>query len=151
MNTLKPSNACFRLIESFESFSATVYMCPAGKPTIGYGHVVLPSEAFPKPITLDQARALLAADVKPIELYLNAVLPGLAQHRFDALVSFIFNVGIGAFDRSTLRRRIKQGNVAGAAAEFARWNKAGNKILAGLIRRRDAERSMFLGVANGSR
>lgn len=126
-------------------------MCPAGKPTIGFGHVVLPSESFPKPITLDQARALLAADVAYVARYLNDTLPGLNQHQFDALVSFVFNVGIGAFRTSTLRRRIFVDDFAGAASEFSRWNKAGGKILAGLIRRRNAERALFLGVSDGSR
>lgn len=148
MNKLTTSPSGLKLIETFESFAPTVYTCPAGKPTIGFGHVIRKNERFTPPITLDQARRLMASDVKPIELYLNAVLPGVAQYEFDALVSFCFNVGIGAFDRSTLRRRIKQGNKYGAAAEFARWNRGGGKVLSGLIRRRNAERAMFLGVNN---
>ncbi len=75
----------------------------------------------------------------------EAVKVPLAQHEFDALVAFAYNVGLGAFRKSTLLRLLNKGDKASAAKQFDRWNKAGGKMLAGLTRRRAAERAMFEG------
>jgi len=142
---LTTSQRGLALIKSFESFSPTLYLCPAGKPTIGYGHVVR-GAGIDEPITESQAVALLADDCRTVEIYLNAInLPApLTQHEFDALVSFCFNVGLGAFDKSTMLKKLKAGAITGAANEFLRWDNVNGKPLAGLTRRRKAERDLFL-------
>lgn len=135
------------LIKHFESFSATVYTCPAGKMTIGYGHLVRKIDRITPPITREQADALLRNDLAPVEIYLSAVLPELKHNEGDALASFAFNVGLGAFEKSTLLQKIKAGDKPGAAAEFGRWVHAGDKVLPGLVTRRKAERDMFMETA----
>ncbi|NBX02694.1 MAG: lysozyme [Alphaproteobacteria bacterium] len=132
------------LIKEFEGFSARAYICPAGKGTIGYGHVLADGEIYPNGVSSQKAGALLLQDVGEAE---RAVcrLAGcdLSQGQFDALVSFVFNLGAGALARSTLLRKLNAGDYAGAAKEFLRWDKAGGKKLAGLSRRRMAEMMMF--------
>ena len=132
------------LIRAAEAFSPTVYRCPAGKPTIGYGHVVRPGENFMLRLSREQAEALLVDDLAPVEIYLNAVFPALTQNQFDALASFCFNVGLGAFEKSTLFARLKAGDLNGAAGQFGRWVHGGGKRLPGLVKRRAAERNLFL-------
>jgi lysozyme len=133
------------LIQSFEGFSPTVYTCPAGKPTIGWGHVVRKLDKIAPPITKDQAAALLVEDLAPTEIYLGAILPDLPQHQFDALCSFAYNIGLTNFETSTLLRKLKAGDIDGAAKEFVRWVNVQGKPLDGLKRRRAAERDMFVG------
>lgn len=132
------------LIRSCESFSPKVYICPAGKPTIGYGHVVRANERFTQPMSRAEAEQLLANDLSPVEIYLSASFPALNQNEFDALASFCFNVGLGAFEKSTLFKKLKAGDKSGAAAEFERWIHGGGKVLPGLVARRAAEREIFL-------
>ncbi|MFA7238730.1 MAG: lysozyme [Sulfuricellaceae bacterium] len=134
------------LIKSSESFSAVVYLCPAGKPTIGWGHVIRPADKLAPPISQQQGETLMRTDLRPVEIYLDAIFPGLAQNEFDALASFIFNIGLGAFEKSTMFRLLKAGDKAAAADQFPRWNKAAGKILPGLVKRRAAERTLFLEV-----
>jgi len=141
------------LIKKHEGFAPKVYLCPAGKPTIGYGHVVKPSERFG---TLDAAQAnlLLSADLRVYEIYLNGVLAPsrlkapINQNQFDACVSFCYNLGMGNFDSSALRKKIQAGDFDGAAAEFAKWKFAtvnGKKVaLPGLLTRRLAECALFM-------
>lgn len=142
--------ACLDLIRRFESFSPTVYRCPAGKLSIGYGHVVLKTDRLIPPITQAQAEALLADDLAPVEIYLTAVVPGVPQCQFDALASFAYNAGIGALDGSTLLKRVKAGDVPGAAAQFGKWIHAhvngAEKVLPGLVTRRAAEAALFQGL-----
>ena len=140
--------ALLRSVFGFERFRGVEYLCPAGKPTIGYGHVILYGEAFAQPFTEAQASALLLEDCALAEIYINAnVRVRLAQHEFDALVSFVFNIGVGAFDRSTMRRFLNLGDRAATANEFTRWDKVGKVPMLGLTRRRAAERAMFEGRA----
>ena len=138
------------LIQLFESFVPTVYLCPAGKQTIGYGHVIRPIDSIKPPISQEQALDLMRADLAPIETYLTGVLPGIPQCQFDALASFAYNVGLAALDNSTLLRKLKAGDVVGAGNAFGVWvyAKVSGKsvILDGLITRRAAERSMFMGA-----
>ncbi len=141
---LTTSPAGLALIQQFESFSPDVYLCPAGKRTIGYGHVVRSADNLTPPVTHAEALALLAQDCSIVEIYLNATLPGLTQCQFDALASFAFNVGLGAFEKSTMFKKLKSGDMASASAEFQRWIFAAGKPLAGLARRRQAERALFL-------
>lgn len=148
------SSSGLEFIERHESFSPVIYLCEAGKRTIGYGHVVKPLDTlrgYPIPLTEAAARDILSHDVAPIELYLSGVFPDIPQRQFDALVSLIFNIGLGNFEDSTLFKKLKAGDVAGAANEFGRWiyvTKNGKKVAsAGLRKRRSAERAVFLGEA----
>ena len=136
-----------RLIRRFEGFSATPYICPAGYPTVGYGHVVKPQEMerFAAGITEDEANALLQKDVGVAErAVLRLISVPLTDGQFDALVSFTFNLGAGALQRSTLRRKINREEYAEAAPEFLKWVWAGGRKLKGLVRRREAEAALYL-------
>ena len=139
------------MIKSFEDLSLKAYhgKCDrAGVYTIGWGHTrgVKPGDV----ITREKAEELFNADLEPVERTLNADLvtgrprPLVTQDQFDALCSFVFNVGSGRYLDSTLRRKIKQGDIMGAAGEFKRWIYSNHKIAPGLITRRDAERRLFL-------
>lgn len=153
---MKTSQRGIDFIKEFESFSAKPYRCSAGKWTIGYGHVILPGERLTL-ITEPEACALLADDLIERERDVNdLVTVPLTQAQFDALVIFTFNVGADVDDDtiaeglgdSTLLRKLNEGDCIGAADEFPKWDKArvnGVKVaLAGLTRRRLAERALFL-------
>ena len=134
------------LIKQFEGFSPTVYICPAGYPTIGYGHVVKTQEReqFADGITTEQAETLLRQDVQTAErAVLRLITVPLTDGQFDALVSFTFNLGAGALQRSTLRRRVNRGDHAAVPAEFRKWVWAGGKKLEGLVRRRVEEVNLY--------
>jgi lysozyme len=149
MQNLTTSPRGLALIESFEDFSPTVYTCPAGKLTIGFGHVVRPRDRFPKPLTLTDATALMHADLHLVEIYLTAKLPALTEQcRFDAVASFTFNCGIGNFDQSTLKTLLKAGNYAAAVGEFEKWVHVGSRVLHGLEIRRRCEKLMFTGCSD---
>lgn len=148
---MTPSPAALALIKKFEGFAAHPYTCPAGKKTVGFGHVIRDGEKFQVPLSEDAAEALLTRDVQRFARGVDgAVRVRIEQCQFDALVSFAFNVGLGALLGSTLLRKLNAGDTAGAADEFLRWDKATNprtgkkEPLAGLTRRRQAERDLFL-------
>lgn len=142
------------LIKRFEGFSPTIYICPAGYPTIGYGHVVLEHEQdqFALGITQAEATELLRKDVGIAErAVLRLISVPLTEGQFDALVSFTFNLGAGALQRSTLRRKVNRGEHESVPAELLKWVWAAGKRLPGLIRRRRAEGSAYsLGKHVGS-
>ncbi|MDT9600299.1 lysozyme [Sphingosinicella rhizophila] len=131
------------LIKRFEGLKLHSYLCPANVWTIGYGstgsHV---GEGMA--IGAAEAEALLRKDLARIERAVEAAARGAKQSEFDALVSFAFNVGTGAFRRSTLLKRHNEGDQQGAADQFPRWNKVGRLVLPGLTRRRAAERALYL-------
>lgn len=130
------------LIMECEGFCPEAYLCPAGVWTIGYGHTggVRPGERCSR----DEARDWLGRDVGAAEQAVRRhVRIPLAQAEFDALVSFVFNVGTGAFAASTLLRKLGAGDRAGAAAEFDRWVRGGDRVLPGLVTRRARERALF--------
>jgi lysozyme len=134
------------IIKKFESFSPTIYICPAGYPTIGYGHLVKPQEReqFASGINTDQAEELLRQDVRTAErAVLRLITVPLTNGQFDALVSFTFNLGAGALQRSTLRRKVNRGDHANVPAEFKKWVWAGGRKLEGLIMRREAEAKLY--------
>lgn len=132
------------LIKRFEGFSRTVYFCPAGYPTIGYGHVVKPYENFSAGIDEAQAEELLRQDAVIAErAVLRLINVPLTDGQFDALVSFTYNLGGGALQRSTLRRKINREEHADVPEQFMRWVWAGGRKLKGLIRRREAETEIY--------
>ena len=133
------------LIKSFEGLRLSAYPDPGtgGHPwTIGVGHTkgVHPGMT----ITEEQAEAFLRDDLHEFEAAVNGLVRvRLCQHHFDALVSLVFNIGPSAFADSTLLRLLNSGMYDDAALQFVRWNKAGGKVMAGLTRRRTAERMLF--------
>ena len=132
------------LIKSFEGLSLKAYLCPAGVLTIGYGHTgsnVMPGQI----ISEEQAENLLRSDLNRFEVgILKSVSTSINQNQFDALVSLSFNIGLGAFRNSTLLRVLNEGNYEEAASNFLKWNKGGGRVLPGLVRRREAERQLFI-------
>ena len=139
------------LIKRFEGFSPKIYICPAGYPTIGYGHVVLAHEQdqFATGITQAEATELLRKDVRIAErAVLRLISVPLTDGQFDALVSFTFNLGAGALQRSTLRRKANLGEHEGVPAELMKWVWATGKRLPGLVRRRKAEALVYSSVSH---
>ena len=146
---MKTSDKGLALIKSFEGFSARPYLCPAGVPTIGYGATYYPDgrrvTMQDRPVSESDASAMLRAMLASYEAGVSRyVAVPVTQGQFDALVSFAYNLGLGALKSSTLLRLVNARNWQGAAAQFGRWNRAGGKVLPGLTRRREAERVMFL-------
>lgn len=143
---MRTSTAGIHLIKHFESFRSVRYLCAGGKWTIGWGHTKGVTEHTPA-ITVPQGDDLLVEDLAQFEEDVESwVKVDLLQCQFDALVSFIFNLGANAFSKSTLLKKLNAGDTMGAADEFLRWNKAKDKVLAGLVKRREAERALFLGI-----
>ena len=130
------------LIKIYEGCRLTSYKCPAGVYTIGYGHTAGVKKG--QKITQKQAENFLRSDLKQFENgLLRSVTAPLNQNQFDALVSFCYNCGLSAFKSSTLRKKLNAKDYAGASKEFERWNKSNGHILAGLTKRRKAERKLF--------
>lgn len=138
------------LIKRWESFRAKPYICPAGVPTIGYGTTIYPNgvrvKMSDKSITEAVATTYLLAYIeKNIYPGLNAALKvKLNDNRYSALCSLIYNIGIGAFRRSTLLKVVNAApGVHGIRDEFAKWNKAGGKVMTGLVSRRKSEADLY--------
>jgi lysozyme len=135
------------LIKRFEGFSPTIYICPAGYPTIGYGHVVLDEgkDRFAAGIGKEEGEELLRRDVRWAERgVLRLIDVPLTDGQFDALVSFTFNLGSGALQRSTLRRKVNRGEHNEVPGQLMRWVWAGGKRLKGLAIRRAAGAKTYL-------
>lgn len=133
------------LIREFEGFKPFAYRDSAGLWTIGVGHKLKPGERYPIGITEVQAEALLKQDAATAEGDVNRLVKVvLTQNQFDALVSWTYNLGGGSLEHSTLLRLLNEGDYAGAADQFPLWDHAGSKVSEGLLRRREAERMMFL-------
>lgn len=144
---MQVSHAGLALIREFEGFCAAPYRCPAGLWTVGYGHVLAPHEPLIT-ITQAEAEALLRKDVRHAAQSVKALVNvPLTQGQFDALVSFTFNLGSGAFERSTLRRVVNQGAHDEVPEQLMRWVYAAGRKMPGLLRRRAAEAALY-GVVN---
>ena len=153
------SKECIEMIKHHEGVRLKPYRCPALLWTVGVGHVIDPSHIgvkiderknLPIPPGWDRTLSnkevddILAADLRRFEKGVLRLCPnGLTQHRFDALVSFAFNVGLGNLQRSTLRMKHNRGDYDGAAKEFLNWAKAGGKVLRGLLIRRTDEMNLY--------
>jgi len=121
-------------------------MCPAGYPTIGYVHLVTEAnkEQFLDGVDEDEALELLRKDVAVAErAVLRLITVPLTQGQFDALVSFTFNLGSGALQRSTLRQKVNREEHDDVPAEFMKWVWAGGRKLKGLVKRRKAEAAIY--------
>lgn len=140
--TISPAGRA--LIAHFEGLRLTAYQDMVGVWTIGYGHTG-PDVKPGLVITQQQADQLLVNDLAKFERGVNALVTvKIKQSQFDALVSFSYNLGLGSLQQSTLLRLLNAGNFQAAADQFLRWNRAGGHVVAGLSRRRAAERDMFL-------
>lgn len=136
------TDAGLNLIKQFEGFSPTVYVCPAGYPTIGYGHVVVPAERtrFATAITESVAEELLQQDLGiAAAAVIRLIRVPLTSGQFDALVSFTFNLGAGALQRSTLRSKVNRSEHEEVPSELLKWVWAGGRRQPGLVRRRTNE------------
>lgn len=132
-----------KLVAEFEGCVLEAYYCPAGVLTIGYGHTG--PDVYPgMVISSEEAVALLDTDLNKFrQAVVRLVDVSLTENQFAALVSLTYNIGIGAFQKSTLLRKLNTGDYEGAANEFKRWNKGGGQVLRGLVRRRAAEEALF--------
>ena len=136
------------LICNFEGLRLKAYDDGVGVWTIGYGTTKYPNGIRVKKgdtCTLEQAKAYMQNDLKAFERTVNdAVNVSINQNQFDALVSLAYNIGATAFKKSTLVKRLNEGNYKAAANQFNVWVNAGGKRMQGLVNRRAAERALFL-------
>lgn len=140
---MKTSKSGIDLIKKYEGCVLKAYKCPSGVWTIGYGHTKGVKKG--QICTKKQAEYFLSQDLKTFEKgVLKGVKVTLNQNQFDALVSFTYNVGLGAFKSSTLLRYINKKDFSSASKELLKWNKSNGKVLSGLVKRRAAERQLFL-------
>lgn len=139
-----------KAIMRHEGVRLDAYRCPAGIWTIGCGHTTSAGPPAVTPgmtITAQESDEILANDLATFERVVNnAVKAPLMQNQFDALVSLAFNIGGGAFAKSTLVKRLNERDYRGAADQFTVWNKARGKVVRGLVKRRAAERALFLRI-----
>ncbi|MFV2948030.1 lysozyme [Pseudomonas japonica] len=143
---MRTSQRGLNMIKSFEGLRLQAYQDSVGVWTIGYGATRGVKAGMS--ITKEQAERMLLNDVQRFEPEIERlVIAKLSQNQWDALVCFTYNLGATNLESSTLRRLLNDGDYAGAAGQFSRWNKAGGKILPGLVRRRAAERDLFLEAA----
>lgn len=141
---MKISKEGLALIKKFEGCKLESYKCAAGVWTIGYGSTKGIKEGMS--ISQEEADNLLLEDVAVFEdNVLDAVTMPLSQHQFDALVSWTFNLGGANLKASTMLKKLNAGEYEEVPAQMKRWNKAGGKVLQGLIRRREAEALLFEG------
>jgi lysozyme len=139
---MKTGNKGIALIKSKESLKLQAYKCPAGIWTIGWGHTgnVCPGDK----ITYEVAESLLRSDIGKAEPAINALNVDLTQNQYDALVSFVFNCGVGNFASSTLRKKVlKDPNDKTIRDEFNKWVHAKDKVLEGLVTRRKEEADLY--------
>lgn len=127
-----------------EGFSPTRKPDSKGKQQIGYGHNIQPGEDIPQQISEAQAEQILQRDLDNVAGTLNdTVTVALTQNQFDALASLVYNIGQGQWGSSTILRLLNQGDYAGAAAQFTRWDKSAGGINQALLARRQAEQGTF--------
>ncbi|HDS5135182.1 TPA: lysozyme [Enterobacter hormaechei subsp. oharae] len=145
---MEMSNNGINMLKSFEGCRLAAYQDSVGVWTIGYGWTQ-PVNGVPvgkgMTITQDTADSLLRSGLVQYEKGVTGLVKvTINQNQFDALVDFAYNLGVKALEGSTLLKKLNAGDYAGAAAEFPKWNKAGGKVLPGLVKRREAERTLFL-------
>jgi len=146
---LRPSPECEAFIRGWEKCYLTPYKDVAGKWTVGYGHLMQPTDPI-EPITQDEADSLFHFDLQYTADGVEKLIPAqLTQCQFDALCAFSFNVGLGALATSTLRKRINGGYMDEAADQLLVWDKYRDSsgaylVSSGLAKRRAAERAIFV-------
>lgn len=145
-NNCQTSEAGQKFIQQWEGFVPVIYKDVAGLDTIGFGHLVIKGEKFQEPILPDDAAALMRKDLARIERGMHTGLKAaLKQQQFDALASFTYNLGVGAFKSSTLLKRVNAGRHDDVPGQLLRWINAGDppKPEKGLINRRKAEGVLY--------
>lgn len=153
---MKMSPAGRAFLTAWEGVQLHAYRCAANVLTIGVGHALTATErqtgildidgidvVWRRGLSRDQADLLLMQDLPRFEEAVNALGVALEQHQFDALVSFCFNVGVGAFTGSTLARHIKRHDVVSVPSQLRRWTRAAGREVKGLVKRREAEAKLF--------
>lgn len=145
---MKVSPNGIHLIKKHEGLRLKPYLCPAKKPTIGYGNTYYEDGTAVKltdsSITIERAENLLSNIVDKFSKQVSSSLAvEVNQNQFDALVSFAYNVGISNFLSSTLLKKLNKKDFEGASLEFKRWNKSGGVTLGGLVKRRKEEEELF--------
>jgi lysozyme len=147
---MKLSDSGLQFLKKLEECRLQTYRDAGGKLTIGFGHLLTPEELisgkFDDGITEQEALDLLAADVVPAEDAVSRYVKlNLFEHEFDALVCFVFNVGVGAFKESTLLKKLNAGNYIDVPGELRKWVKADGKRCQGLANRREKEILLWRG------
>jgi lysozyme len=148
----KPPELCttsdrgVNFIKRWEGYSPFVYLDAVGKPTIGHGHLITPTSKFEEPLSPQAAHDLLVEDVRKHEKPIHRLVKvRLQTHKCDALSSFVFNLGGGALQKSTLLKKVNAGEHDLVPDEFRKWNRAGGVVLRGLVNRREQEAQMYSG------
>ena len=150
---MKISPRGLELIKDFEGFSSNAYLCLAKKVTIGYGNTFYENGTKVKlGDQISKTDALKLLEVVANRDFADKIFPVIkvpvAQNQFDAMVSLAYNIGVGAFLKSTLLKKVNANDFAGAGEEFLRWNKALGKEVLGLTRRREREKQLFVSLSN---
>jgi len=146
---MRINEAGLNLIKHYEGYSSSVYCCPAGRWTVGFGSTW---DSKGNPITKEQpdiseeyGELLLLRELRHTDHAIDKLVTAeLSENMYSSLNSFIYNVGSGNFQRSTLRMKLNRGWYEASADEFPKWRKAGGRVLKGLVRRRKSERELFL-------
>lgn len=145
MTLMKVGEKGLALIKESEGLRLKAYKCPAGVLSVGYGHTGKDVVAGME-ISESRAVALLKQDLRVAETYLNSLCINFSQNQFDSLASWIYNLGVGSFSKSTLRKKIvAKADDEAITDEIVKWVNAGGKPLIGLKRRRVKEANLFLG------
>jgi lysozyme len=145
------SKAAIALIKHHEGVRSRPYRCPANLWTVGVGHLIGDGKLLPNSynriFSQEEIDGILKSDLRRFELGVHKMLPNvlLRQHEFDALVSFCFNLGLGCFQRSTIRQALLRGDKKAAMESLLKYCRAGGKILRGLQIRRLDEKALFEG------
>lgn len=145
------SKAGIALIKHHEGVRSRPYRCPANLWTVGVGHLIGDGKHLPdswnRTFSQEEIDGILKSDLRRFELGVHKMLPNvpLRQHEFDAIISFCFNLGLGCFQRSTLRQALLRGDKKAAMESLVKYCRAGGKILRGLQIRRLDERALFEG------
>jgi lysozyme len=145
------SKAAIALIKHHEGVRSRPYRCPAHLWTVGVGHLIgdgkLLPDSYNRTFSQEEIDGILKSDLRRFELGVHKMLPNvpLRQHEFDAIISFCFNLGLGCFQRSTLRQALLRGNKTAAMESLLKYCRAGGKILRGLQIRRLDEKALFEG------
>jgi lysozyme len=133
-----------KIIMDAEGVRLKAYKCPAGVWTIGYGHTGDVKDG--DSITMHWAETILEYDLQRFEEGVGKLAPGASANEFSAMVSLAFNIGLSAFEKSTVLKEFRAGRKLNAANAFEAWVRGGGRVLPGLVRRRAAEKKLFLEV-----
>ena len=148
---MKVSERAIKLIKHHEGVRNRPYRCPANLYTVGVGHLIGDGKHLPdswnRTFSQEEIDGILKSDLRRFELGVHKMLPNvpLRQHEFDAIISFCFNLGLGCFQRSTLRQALLRGDKKAAMESLVKYCRAGGKILRGLQIRRLDEKALFEG------